>query len=148
MLRFFSFVNSTVIKFSFRGITGQKIFNTFLRNVLIQTAAPQTSQEHFLWVILRKCSLSFLSARKNNLPRISRSSYSVSHLHCAAGVNRYHVLIFERKDRRVPFTSLVPQSWLQNEEGRPILPSSYSSRKATMVAKRQGKGGRGLGKGR
>lgn len=37
--------------------------------------------------------------------------------------------------------SLMPQSWPQNEEGRPILPSSYSSGKATMVTKRRGKDG-------
>lgn len=45
-----------MIKFSFKRITWEGIFNTLLGNLLIQTADPRTSQKHFLWVILRKCS--------------------------------------------------------------------------------------------
>lgn len=50
-------------------MTREEILNTLLRNVLIQTAAPQTSQEHLLRVIPSKCSL-FSPVRKTDLLRI------------------------------------------------------------------------------
>lgn len=124
------------------GFHARKYLAHFRETCWFRPQPLQTCQEHLLWGHPEEL-FSFPSSgqKAQALENLSEERFGISPaLHCAAGVKRYHVLLFERKDSRVPFTSLLPQSWLQNEEGRPILPSSSSSRKATMVAKRRGDG--------